>query len=181
MVVCMIRNNKNNFVFDLVSVERAVKLFCTKNQFAEQLSKELLFVSKGFTSFFNYCQNAKEIYNINQLIELFQQNLSMQAMSMGTGLQTDAVEFLWFVPMIRKVIDEIKQEDLLSDLKSREEKLNQREERINQKEESLKKASKKVAELEKEAKEKIEKYNGKRKQVYNGYGGCGGNISYGHC
>lgn len=103
--IIMIINSEKEL--NLESVERAVKIFSTKNELGEKVVKELLFICKQFVYFYNLCSKADNQYDIEQVFELFEMNLRTQAdagMNMGgIGLQTDAISMYKLIPYIQKL------------------------------------------------------------------------------
>lgn len=175
----MVKNN-NGFKFNIENIEKEVKSFCDKNQLPEQLSTELLYVSKSFALFFNHCVSAKEKYDITQILDLFYTNLHMQAEAFGIGLGTSAGEFFLYIPLFAKKINELKELDILDTMK-------EKEARLAQKERSLKESMKRVNDTEATLKEREKEIDKKLKSLKgnssggSSYGNCWGGSYVGHC
>lgn len=174
----MIKNN-NGFKFSLDKIEKSVVEFGLKNQFSEQFKNELLYVSKAFGTYYNYCVTSKDKYDIDSVLNLFSTNLTLQAEAFGNGLSTSAGDFFVYVPYIQEKIKLLKESDVLDNLV-------EKEERLKRKEKSLMDAAKEIERLqslqqkkEKELEEREKKLNNQSSYYNSGF--CGSSISRGHC
>lgn len=176
----MVKNN-NGYKFNVENIEKEVQVFCDKNQLSEQLSNELIYVCKSFCLFFNHCVSAKSKYDINQILDLFMSNLSMQAEAFGTGLSTSAGDMFVYIPSIAKKIQELKEMSIADELKDKEFRLAQKEKSLNDTMKRLNETEARLKEKEKELDSIINKSNNRKSYSGSNYDPCTGWSYRGHC
>lgn len=146
----------NNSLVDVAELSHGVEGFCSKNQLPEQLTKELIYIAKTFGSFINVCQKAKNEYEFNDIVALFESNLHVQAEAMCIGLQTDAIILYKSIPCIASLIAEYQDTAQNVRIKELEKALKAKDEKMKAKEEALKRSEKRLKKLEQDAKDKME-------------------------